>query len=160
MADPKAPETAKAPKAPSRRIAAAAGTPDRARVRFTFDGRRFDAQEGDTVASALTAEGVDVLTHSFKYHRPRGVLCCSGRCPNCIVEVDGQPNVRACVTPVADGMKVKPQNAWPAFRADVMTLTDRFDRLLPVGFYYKTFIRPRVLWPLYEKVLRHAAGLG
>src|SRR5207253_3668255 len=66
----------------------------------------------------------------------------------------------ACVTPVTDGMRVRPQSAWPSMRLDLLSLTDRFDRLLPVGFYYKTFIRPRFLWPLYERVLRHAAGLG
>jgi sarcosine oxidase subunit alpha len=143
-----------------RRIAAPAGAPAPRKVRFSFNGRRHPGEEGDTIASALAADGVDVLAHSFKYHRPRGLLCCSGRCPNCMVDVDGQPNVRACVTPLADGMKVRPQNAWPSLRFDLLSLTDRFDRLLPVGFYYKTFIRPRFLWPLYELVLRHAAGLG
>ncbi len=143
-----------------RRIAPPPGTPEPAKVRFTFDGRRRTAQAGDTIASALAADGVDILAHSFKYHRPRGLLCDAGRCPNCMVDVDGRPNVRACVTPVRDGMRVRPQNAWPAMRLDLLSLADRFDRLMPVGFYYKTFIRPRFLWPLYERVLRHAAGLG
>jgi len=129
-------------------------------VHFTFDGRRHAAVGGDTIASALVADGVDVLSRSFKYHRPRGVLCASGRCPNCLVEVDGLPNARACVTPLQDGMRVRSQNAWPSLRADLMSLVDRFDRLFPIGFYYKTFIRPRALWPLYEMVLRRAAGLG
>ena len=118
------------------------------------------ALEGDTVGSALAASDVDVLSRSFKYHRPRGLLCCSGRCPNCLVDVDGTPNVRACVTPVQEGMQVRSQNAWPSLRFDLLSMTDRFDRLLPVGFYYKTFIRPRRLWPLYERFLRRAAGLG
>lgn len=147
--------------APSpRRLPQAVGAPEPRNVRFSFAGRQRSAQEGDTIASALAAEGVDVLTHSFKYHRPRGILCADGRCPNCMVDVDGRPNVRACVTPVAEGMRVRPQNAWPSMRVDLLSLTDRFDRLLPVGFYYKTFIRPRFLWPLYERVLRGAAGLG
>jgi sarcosine oxidase subunit alpha len=127
---------------------------------FRFEGRSVTAFEGDTVGSALAAAGVDVLSRSFKYHRPRGLLCCSGRCPSCLVDVDGTPNVRACMTPVEDGMAVRSQNAWPSLRFDLLALTDRFDRLLPAGFYYKTFIRPRRLWPLYERVLRHAAGLG
>ena len=148
------------PQPSSRRLPPAEGAAPRRRVRFSFDGRRQAAEDGDTIASALAANGVDVITHSFKYHRPRGILCADGRCPNCLVDVDGQPNVRACVTPVTDGMRVRPQNVWPAMRADLLSLTDRFDRLLPVGFYYKTFIRPRFLWPLYERVLRHAAGLG
>ncbi len=129
-------------------------------VEFRFDGRRHRALSGDSIASALLAEGVDVLSRSFKYHRPRGVLCCSGRCPNCLVDVDGEPNVRACVTPVASGMRVRSQNRTPSLRFDILSLTDRFDRFFPIGFYYKTFIRPRRLWPLYEMVLRRVAGLG
>ncbi|MEX2184614.1 MAG: 2Fe-2S iron-sulfur cluster-binding protein, partial [Chloroflexota bacterium] len=129
-------------------------------VDFRFDGKAHSAIGGDTIASALTADGEDVLVRSFKYHRPRGVLCASGRCPNCIVEVDGEPNVRACVTEVTPGMRVRSQNAWPSRRWDLMSLTDVFDRFFPIGFYYKTFIRPRRFWPLYEGILRRAAGLG
>ncbi|MEX2183146.1 MAG: glycine cleavage T C-terminal barrel domain-containing protein, partial [Chloroflexota bacterium] len=90
----------------------------------------------------------------------RGVMCATGRCPNCLVEVDGEPSVRACVTPIAPGMQVRSQNAWPTLGRDLLSLTDRFDRFFPVGFYYKTFIRPRRFWPLYEGILRRAAGLG
>ncbi|MFP5343895.1 MAG: 2Fe-2S iron-sulfur cluster-binding protein [Candidatus Limnocylindria bacterium] len=130
------------------------------RVEFTFDGRRHAACQGDTIASALAADGVDVLSRSFKYHRPRGILCAAGRCPNCLVDVDGEPNVRACVTEVGPGMRVRSQNAWPTLRRDLLSLTDTFDRFFPIGFYYKTFIRPRRFWPLYEAVLRRVAGLG
>jgi sarcosine oxidase subunit alpha len=127
---------------------------------FRFDGRSVSGFEGDTIASALASSGIDVVSRSFKYHRPRGLLCCAGRCPNCIVDVDGTPNVRACMTPVRDGLNVHSQNARPSLRWDLMSLADRFDRLLPIGFYYKTFIRPRRLWPFYERVLRSVAGLG
>jgi sarcosine oxidase subunit alpha len=130
------------------------------RIEFTFDGHRHAGIGGDTLASALTAEGVDVLSRSFKYHRPRGVLCATGSCPNCLVEVNGEPNVRACVTPLAQGAVVRSQNAWPTLDHDLLSLTDRFDRFFPIGFYYKTFIRPRRLWPLYEAVLRRIVGLG
>jgi sarcosine oxidase subunit alpha len=130
------------------------------RIRFTFDGREYRAHPGDTIASALTAAGEQVISRSFKYHRPRGLLCCAGHCPNCIVQVDGEPNVRACRRAVVDGMQVRHQNAWPSLKYDLMSLTQLGERLLPVGFYYKTFIRPRSFWPLYEQVLRHAAGLG
>ncbi|MBI4220470.1 MAG: (2Fe-2S)-binding protein [Chloroflexi bacterium] len=130
------------------------------RIGFHFDGKRYDAYQGDTVASALAAAGVRAFSRSFKYHRPRGLLCCAGRCPNCMVEVDGIPNVRACTETARDGMHVRGQNAWPSVRSDALAVFDRFDRLLPVGFYYKTFIRPRWLWPLYEGVLRRLAGLG
>ena len=131
------------------------------RVRFTFDGKAVEAFEGDTIGSAVAASGRRVLSRSFKYHRPRGLLCCAGHCPNCLVEVDGWPGVRACTEPVRDGMKVVHMNATPSLDFDVMRATDVVGkRLTPPGFYYKTFIRPRRLWPLYEKVLRHAAGLG
>jgi sarcosine oxidase, subunit alpha len=135
--------------------------PDRARpVRFRFAGREVPAFEGDTIGSALHAAGVRILSRSFKYHRPRGLLCCAGRCPNCLVDVDGVPNVRACVEPVRDGMRVRTQHAWPSVERDVFAVFDRLHRLLPVGFYYKTFIHPPRLWPAYEWVLKHLAGLG
>ncbi|MFI5122847.1 MAG: 2Fe-2S iron-sulfur cluster-binding protein [Vicinamibacteria bacterium] len=130
-------------------------------VSFSFDGERIEAFEGDTIGSALHAGNHRVLSRSFKYHRPRGLFCCAGQCPNCLVDVDGWPGVRACTEPVRDGMEVVHMNAAPSLRFDVMRATDIFgSRLTPPGFYYKTFIRPRRLWPLYEKVLRNAAGLG
>ena len=130
-------------------------------VTFKFDGKEVVALEGDTIGSALAADGQKVLSRSFKYHRPRGLLCCAGQCPNCLVDVDGWPGVRACTEPVREGMRVEPMNARPSLRFDVMRATDLFGkRFTPPGFYYKTFIRPRRLWPLYEKVLRNAAGLG
>jgi sarcosine oxidase subunit alpha len=129
-------------------------------VTFTFAGRPIAAFAGDTVASALHADGVRILSRSFKYHRPRGLLCCAGRCPNCLVNVDDVPNVRACVEPVREGMRVRSQHAWPSLEWDVFAVFDRLHRLLPVGFYYKTFIHPTRLWPVYEYVLKHLAGLG
>ena len=143
------------PPTPSERI-------DRERpVSFSFDGKRVEAFEGDTIGSALHASGRRVLSRSFKYHRPRGLLCCAGQCPNCLVEVDGWPGVRACTEPVREGMNVAHMNAKPSLQFDPMRATDLFGkRLTPPGFYYKTFIRPRRLWPLYERILRGAAGLG
>jgi sarcosine oxidase subunit alpha len=130
-------------------------------VFFTFDGKRVFGLEGDTIGSALFASGRRTFSRSFKYHRPRGLLCCAGQCPNCLVQVDGAPGVRACTEPVREGMKVEHMNASPALDFDVMRVTDKVGTAFtPPGFYYKTFIRPRRLWPLYEKVLRHAAGLG
>jgi sarcosine oxidase, subunit alpha len=130
-------------------------------VRFTFDGKTVEGYEGDTVGSALYAAGQRTFSRSFKYHRRRGLLCCAGQCPNCLVAVDGAPGARACTEPVRQGMRVEHLNAEPRLELDVMAGVDRFGgRLTPPGFYYKTFIRPRRLWPLYEKVLRHAAGLG
>ena len=128
---------------------------------FAFDGKPVRALEGDTIGSALHAAGRRTLSRSFKYHRPRGLLCCAGQCPNCLVAVDGAPGVRACTEPVCEGMQVEHMNAWPSLDADAMRVTDiAGGPFTPPGFYYKTFIRPRRLWPVYEKVLRGAAGLG
>jgi sarcosine oxidase subunit alpha len=132
-----------------------------ARVSFTFDGRSVAGFAGDTIGSALFASGRRTFSRSFKYHRPRGLLCCAGHCPNCLVAVDGAPGIRACTEPVRDGMDVRHMNAWPSLEFDAMRVTDVVGGpFTPPGFYYKTFIRPRRLWPLYEKLLRHAAGLG
>ena len=129
-------------------------------IEFTFDGVKHRAHPGDTVGSALAAAGVKTLSRSFKYHRPRGLLCCAGHCPNCLVQIGGEANVRACRRPVEAGMEVRSQNAWPSLDRDLMSLAGLGAPLMPVGFYYKTFIRPARLWPLYERVLRRAAGLG
>ncbi len=129
-------------------------------IKFSFDGREYVAHPGDSIASALAAAGVKVFSRSFKYHRPRGLLCCAGHCPNCLVQVGDEPNVRACCRLVQDGIDVRVQNAWPSLDRDLMALTQLGERFLPVGFYYKTFIHPQPLWPLYERVLRHVAGLG
>jgi sarcosine oxidase, subunit alpha len=130
-------------------------------IRFTFDGKKVQAYQGDTIGSALYAAGRRTFSRSFKYHRPRGLMCCAGQCPNCIVSVDGSPGARACTEQVREGMKVEHVNAWPGLEFDAMQATDvAGGKLTPPGFYYKTFIRPRRLWPVYEKLLRHAAGLG
>ncbi|HEX2105398.1 MAG TPA: 2Fe-2S iron-sulfur cluster-binding protein [Solirubrobacteraceae bacterium] len=130
-------------------------------ISFRFDGKTVQAYEGDTIGSALYAAGRRTFSRSFKYHRRRGLMCCAGQCPNCLVAVDGAPGVRACTEPVRDGIDVRHMNARPGLDFDVMRATDLApSALTPPGFYYKTFIRPRRLWPVYEKVLRHAAGLG
>jgi sarcosine oxidase, subunit alpha len=128
---------------------------------FSFDGKEVNGLEGDTIGSALFAAGRRTFSRSFKYHRRRGLMCCAGQCPNCLVQVDGAPGVRACTEPLREGMKVEHMNASPSLEFDVMRATDLVGGpFTPPGFYYKTFIRPRRFWPLYEKVLRHAAGLG
>ena len=130
------------------------------RVSFRFDGKTCEAHPGDTVASALLAAGVSIFSRSFKYHRPRGLLCVSGNCPNCLMNVNGTPNVRTCMQPVQDGDEVKSQHCWPSPRWDLLSLIERLDTLMPVGFYYKTLIRPRLMWRLAEPVIRRLAGLG
>ena len=127
---------------------------------FEFNGRQFQAYEGDTIASALYAAGVRIFSRSFKYHRSRGLLCVAGACPNCMMSVDGVPNVRACATRVEEGMRVRHQNAWPSQERDFLSVLDRFGRLMPVGFYYKTFHTPKLFWKAARPIIRRVAGLG
>jgi sarcosine oxidase subunit alpha len=130
-------------------------------IAFTLSGRRIEGFEGDTIGSALYAAGQRVFSRSFKYHRPRGLLCCSGGCANCLMTVDGTPNVRVCVEPAREGAVVEPQNVVGSLDRDLLSIVDRLGRpFTPVGFYYRTMIRPRRLWPHYEKLLRNLAGLG
>jgi sarcosine oxidase, subunit alpha len=131
------------------------------RVIFTLDGLPYGGFAGDTFGSALYAAGQRIFSRSFKYHRPRGLLCCSGHCPNCLMTVDGVPNVRVCVEPARAGAVLEGQNVWGSLNRDVLSATDKFGGpFTPVGFYYRTMIRPRFMWPRYEKVLRSLAGLG
>ncbi len=129
-------------------------------LEFSFNGKVYPALAGDTIASALWAAGVKMLGRSFKYHRPRGAFALTSGDTNTLVRVGDEPNVRAGVRPVEPGMIVTSQNTWPRLEADLLSLTQFGSPFLPVGFYYKTFIRPKALWPTYEKILRHAAGLG
>jgi sarcosine oxidase subunit alpha len=129
-------------------------------ITFTFEGRTIHARSGQSVGAALYATGVRIFTRSFKYHRPRGLFCVAGDCPNCLMNVDGRPNVRTCIEPARDGQVVTHQNAWPSLDYDALRVFDKLDRFLPVGFYYKRFHRPAWLWPIFEHAVRHIAGLG
>lgn len=142
------------------------GLVDRSRpVSFTWDGARYQGFSGDTVASALLANGARLVGRSFKYHRPRGILTAGSEEPNALVTVGRgphtDPNVRATVQEIFDGLEVRSQNAWPSLSFDVMALNDLAAPFLGAGFYYKTFMWPRGFWEkLYEPVIRRAAGLG
>ncbi len=127
---------------------------------FEFDGRTIPAKPGQTIAGALHAAGEHVLSRSFKYHRPRGLFCGAGRCPNCLCTVNGTPNVRVCTVAAEPGQVVKSQNAWPSLKFDVLSILDRLNRFMPVGFYYKMMYKPRWMWPIWEKLIRRVAGLG
>ena len=129
-------------------------------LRFRFERRMLSAFEGDTVGSALAAAGVTITGRSFKYHRPRGLHCMTGSCPNCLMQIDGIPNVRACTEPVREGMRVERQNAWPSVDRDVHGWLNTFSFMMPPGFYYKIFQRPRWAWPFVESFIRSKAGLG
>ena len=129
-------------------------------VEFRLDGRTLTAFLGDTVGSAMAANGVTITSRSFKYHRPRGLLCMTGACASCLCTVDGVPNVRACLEPVRQGMRVSRQNAWPSADRDLLRTFDHAAFAMPPGFYYKVGHRPRFLWPLVEPIVRRLAGLG
>ena len=129
-------------------------------IDFRWEGRPQTGLAGDTIVSALAASGVEVFSRSFKYHRSRGVLTASYHDPNTMVQVGDEPNVRAGHRRVADGDDVWPQNAWPSLDVDVRSANRLVSRFLSPGFYYKTFMRPAALWPLYSMVLRRFAAGG
>jgi len=151
---------------------AAGGRIDRSHpIRFTFDGKSYTGYKGDTLASALLANGVHLMGRSFKYHRPRGPIAAGAEEPNALVGVIGPngretPNLRATQVEIYDGLVAESQNRWPSLSFDANAVNDLFSPLLPAGFYYKTFMGPRFLgatrvWKsIYEPLIRRAAGLG
>ncbi|HVM77748.1 MAG TPA: sarcosine oxidase subunit alpha family protein [Stellaceae bacterium] len=149
----------------SRRRAEGGAGIDRSRsLSFSFDGRRFSGYAGDTLASALLASGVRVVGRSFKYHRPRGVYTAGPEEPNALVALRRgarhEPNTRATMIELYDGLEAVSQNRWPSLRLDLMGINDRLSALIPAGFYYKTFMWPPKAWMAYERWIRRAAGLG
>jgi len=143
-----------------------AGLIDRSRsLSFRFDGARYSGFAGDTLASALLAAGVRLVGRSFKYHRPRGVLTAGSEEPNALVELRGgarrEPNTRATVAEIYEGLDARSQNRWPSLALDVGAINSLFAPIFVAGFYYKTFMWPAALWErLYEPAIRRAAGLG
>ena len=131
-----------------------------AKLRFRWNGKRFTGFEGDTIASALAAEGEHIFSRSMKYHRPRGILTADYWDPNLMVQVGDDPNVRAGHRLLEAGMDVSAQNVWPSLRHDVKAANSLVGRFLTAGFYYKTFMRPQKLWPSYERVLATFAPGG
>jgi sarcosine oxidase subunit alpha len=133
-------------------------------IRFTFDGKRFKGFAGDTLASALLANGVTLFGRSFKYHRPRGVLSAGVEEPNALVSVGArgrfEANTRATDVLIYDGLIARSQNRWPSLEFDIGAVNQWISRFIPAGFYYKTFFGGPKLWLLYEHFIRRAAGLG
>ena len=132
---------------------------------FSFDGRALRGLAGDTLASALLANGVRVVGRSFKYHRPRGIVSAGAEEPCALVDIIGaagrEPNQLATTLPLYEGLSALSQNRWPSRRFDLMVINDLVRRFLPAGFYYKTFMYPGWAWErLYEPLIRRAAGLG
>ena len=134
-------------------------------LRFSFDGVSYNGHPGDTLASALLANNVRLMGRSFKYHRPRGVISAGSEEPNAIVELRTgarqEPNTRATVIELFDGLQAQSQNRWPSLKFDAMAINDRLSPFFAAGFYYKTFMWPAAFWEkIYEPIIRRAAGLG
>ena len=132
---------------------------------FTFDGRRYGGFAGDTLASALVANGVRLVGRSFKYHRPRGIISAGSEEPNGLVELrtgaHREPNSRVTMTELHDGLVAASQNRFPSLGFDLMAVNDKLSNFLGAGFYYKTFMWPKAFWErVYEPIIRRAAGLG
>ncbi|QMV14644.1 sarcosine oxidase subunit alpha [Vibrio spartinae] len=135
-------------------------------LNFTYNGRRYQGFKGDTVASALLANGIDIVGRSFKYSRPRGIVAAGAEEPNAILQLGASeatqvPNVRATQQELFDGLVCASTNGWPNVEKDLMGVFGQFSgKMMPPGFYYKTFMSPASMWPTYEKYIRKAAGLG
>jgi heterotetrameric sarcosine oxidase alpha subunit len=142
------------------------GQIDRAKpLRFAFDGKSYEGFEGDTLASALLANDVHLVGRSFKYHRPRGVLSAGSEEPNALVELRTgarrEPNTRATVAELFDGLEATSQNRFPSLGFDLLSVNSLLSPVFAAGFYYKTFMWPAAFWEkLYEPMIRRAAGLG
>ena len=142
------------------------GAVERGRIlAFRFDGRRLTGHPGDTLASALLANGVRLVARSFKYHRPRGVFTAGSEEPNALVELRSgayrEPNTRATVAELFDGLEATSQNYLGSLRHDLLAVNDLLAPFLSAGFYYKTFMWPRSFWErVYEPAIRASAGLG
>ncbi|MEE9301355.1 MAG: sarcosine oxidase subunit alpha [Alphaproteobacteria bacterium] len=135
------------------------------RLNFNFNGRRYEGLAGDTLASALLANGVVLVARSFKYHRPRGIMTAGAEEPNALVQLEtgpwSEPNIRATQIELYSGLEARSVNAWPSVGFDIGALNGLFARLFVAGFYYKTFMRPKLLWErLYEPAIRRMAGMG
>ncbi|MDA8537216.1 sarcosine oxidase subunit alpha family protein [Candidatus Pelagibacter bacterium] len=134
-------------------------------IPFKFNGKTYHGFKGDTLASALLANGIHLVGRSFKYHRPRGIMSAGSEEPNAIVQVGNdkaitEPNVRATEVEIHDGLEATSQNCWPSVNFDIGGINNLLSPFLPAGFYYKTFMWPASFWEKYEYFIRHSAGLG
>ena len=130
------------------------------RVRVTFDGTTFEGFEGEPLAVALLAADRRILSRSFRFHRPRGLMCDTGQCGWCECEVDGRPSVRSCQIPVRAGLEARSEHAWPGVEHDVFGWLDVGSRLIPPTFYHHRFLRPRLFRKRYLDVIRGFGGRG
>jgi sarcosine oxidase subunit alpha len=129
-------------------------------LRFTFDGTDYQGVQGDSIASALLANGRFLLSRSFKYHRPRGPLTMAGQDANTLVQLPDEPNVLADAHPLENGLNVAGQNYNGSLDHDKDAYMGKFSRFMPVGFYYRAFYKPKGMWKIWEPIIRKKAGLG
>jgi sarcosine oxidase subunit alpha len=133
---------------------------------FTYNGKKYKGYKGDTLASAMLANGIDVVARSFKYSRPRGIVAAGAEEPNAVLQLGATeatqvPNVRATQQELFNGLVSASTNGWPSVDTDVMGMVGKVGgNMMPPGFYYKTFMFPESLWSTYESVIRKAAGIG
>ncbi len=135
------------------------------KIGFKFDGVKYYGYKGDTIASALLRNNLKLIGRSFKYHRPRGFYTCGIEEPNALVQIISEysePNTRATIKKIYEGMEIESQNRWPSLETDIGSINNIFSPVFPAGFYYKTFMGPhKNFWKkIYEPIIRKAAGLG
>ena len=134
-------------------------------ISFIFNGKKYNGYKGDTLASALLANGVHLIGRSFKYHRPRGIIAAGVEDANGKVQLykDNitEPNVNVTEVELVEGLRIESQNCWPSVNFDVGGINNFLNRFFPAGFYYKTFMWPKSFWyHVYEPFIRKAAGMG
>jgi sarcosine oxidase subunit alpha len=133
-------------------------------LKFSFNGKIYTGQAGDTLASALIANGIHMVGRSWKYHRPRGILSAGAEEPNALFQLEKGaktiPNARATQVELYDDLDSSSVNCWPSLDFDLLSLNSKFSRMMPAGFYYKTFMWPKSMWMKYEHIIRKASGLG
>ena len=133
-------------------------------IKIIFDGKSYSAFEGDTVASALLRNNIKLIGRSFKYHRPRGIYTCGIEEPNALIQIlneHNEPNTRATIKRVYNGIKISSQNRWPSLSFDIGSINNILSPIFSAGFYYKTFMGPKGFWKkIYEPLIRRTAGLG
>jgi len=134
-------------------------------ISFEFNGQKYQGFQGDTLSSALLANNIILIGRSFKYHRPRGIISSGSHEPNALVEIIKkdfiEPNTKATIVELYDGLKARSQNCWPSLKLDFMAINDKLSSFIGAGFYYKTFMWPSSFWEkVYEPLIRKAAGLG
>ena len=133
------------------------------KISFTFNGKKLFGYEGDTIASALIANGIHLVGRSFKYHRPRGIMTSGSEEPNAIIQLHDnssrtEPNVRATEVEIYEGLVASSQNCWPSVNFDIGGINNLLSPILPAGFYYKTFMWPASFWEKYEYFIRKSVS--